>query len=391
MRWYKITITHPDTGEGVPLASFPHSQWPDGVITSALSKAQPNRTNAAALNIELDLPQYTGNAASGAINNYVRIWGLSLKDIASAQTNLEGKNCKVEVGMAPGLPLAKPSQQGVIVEGSIFLAFGNWLGTDMTLDLILAGSKQTGGTSPLQSAPTSVRNFVFEWKKGQKLADAIRETLKIAMPGYDADIQISDQRIGTAEPAEVDVKEDFWQFATFIKQRTTAQLNQTDDTGVDMVLGPKVIVREANPKQQPSAPSPIQIAFEDLLGQVTWIGPGRITAKLVMRGDLKVFDHLQFPKELVTTLQAGAFPGRSGEQRPSNQLGLGQIVQVYQIQHWGNFRQPDAMSWNTTIWGVTLGQLQKESQLQAGGGPATPYTGGAPSVNIGPRGGGGGP
>lgn len=346
MRYYSIELSSPD-GKPIQIQSLAGSGMPAGTITSLL---QDGSTNPAALNVEFDVVQYPGHQGGGDTASYIRIWGLSLAELSYA-FNLNGQVITLRGGMAKGYPLANPAQQGVLVKGQILQAFGNWVGTDMTLDInvmALIGN----GASQQTDQPTTKGNFSFTWTKGEPLATMIARTLSAAMPDAPQQINISNQRIAPQD--QVGVYQNFSEFALAVVSMTEHTLNPTD-AGVWMTNNGTIKVYEGSPSD---VAGPIkQINFQDLLGQVTWSSPRQITAKLVLRGDLDINDTIMFPSSLIVTTTAGARPGTGGTQlgaNPSNSLTFGGQAKfkIQQIQHWGNFRQPDAMSWNTTIWAV---------------------------------------
>ena len=65
---------------------------------------------------------------------------------------------EVWAGMEKGLPLAEPSQAGLIMKGSNFQPFGNWTGTAMTLELVLVAAAGTDGR------PVAIS---FDWQPSQ--------------------------------------------------------------------------------------------------------------------------------------------------------------------------------------------------------------------------------
>jgi hypothetical protein len=91
-----------------------------------------------------------------------------------------------------------------------------------------------------------------------------------------------------------------------------------------------------------SPPSPKMLQFTDLVGQPTWIAPGTIQIRTVMRGDLKVGDQIKLPPTRVITT-AGAQSGILGP------LTFDGIFKIASIRHIGNFRQPDGSAWITVI------------------------------------------
>ena len=173
-RYYNIQISDNNGNLVTPpgfdpsiLGGASYTSWANGVpLTSAWD-------------VELDLP-------SGAFaqpqegGGYIRIWGISLQEIAQAK-NLDNFNIKVYGGMKPGLPLATAaaSQAGLLIQGQIQQAFGNWIDTDQTLDFIIVpNAGNTNGTG----SPGQPVNLVLNWPKGTPLATALANTLKQAFP-----------------------------------------------------------------------------------------------------------------------------------------------------------------------------------------------------------------
>ena len=297
-------------------------------LTSELSNGY---ANPAALNIQYDIAQLVFNNPD--VNSWVRIWGLGLKDI-SAAFDLNGMNISVYAGMSKGLPLANPAQRGLLVKGSIYQAFGNWIGTDMTLDLnIRAG----GGTT---DAPL---NFPFTWQKGTPLGTAIGQTLSIAMPGFKQNIQVSPNLVinhdetGHYETAE--------QFADFIYGRSKPIIGGTYSGVTIATNGETVNVFDGT---VPAAATKIkQINFQDMIGQPTWIGFQRISATFVARGDLSIGDTIHLPPAQYTL----AIPSQSQFRDRSSFTGN---FWIQQIHHYGHFRQSDASSWTTVVQAAYL-------------------------------------
>jgi hypothetical protein len=140
MRYYAVKI------DGAP-SSFP------AITGAALSGAQfssvaMGQNDPGALRCQMYLEQDTAHTASS--NSFIRFWGIPLAQISQA-SNLAGKGIEVDGGMWPGLPLAtsQSAYKGMLVQGTIYAAFGNWQGTDMTLDILFTGGKatsQSGGS-----------------------------------------------------------------------------------------------------------------------------------------------------------------------------------------------------------------------------------------------------
>ena len=329
MRYYDISIKDAKGGVVIPSSL-------QGAGFMSISSLYPGttQTNPAALDIELDVNETTTGLADTA--SYVRIYGLSLKDLGSAfslgmgrskdDTNItpqNGYSITVRAGMAQGLPLANPAQQGVIGQGQILQAFGNWLLNDMTVDLFFMPSMGTS-TAPL--------NFTFIWPAGTPLSAALKRCLSIAMPDYSFSYLATEHVMPNDETG---MYPSFSTLATFIQGIT----GPTSPANMSVNPASKTIVVN-NGTMQPKSK---QIQFQDLIGQVTWFAPLQITAKLVMRGDLHIGDVVQFPQGLQI-----AMPGAL--QKLSDTVLFQGTFFVNRVQHWGRYRQPDAASWNTTIW-----------------------------------------
>lgn len=132
-----------------------------------------------ALNIELDILNYGYDSPAG--QSFVRIWGIPLQEIAQA-SNLNMQNIQVYGGMQKGLPLANPAQAGLLVQGQIQQAFGNYISVNQTLDLIVvagyASASAPGGTG----SPEASADIPFNWKAGVPLGTAIKNALATSTP-----------------------------------------------------------------------------------------------------------------------------------------------------------------------------------------------------------------
>lgn len=333
MRYYSIVITDPVTGElYVPnraLAQGVFQKKPFVAGQATYSSAVGNRTLSAALNIELDVPVYPFAIPMGA--GYVRVWGISLQEISQA-SDLNGKNISVYAGMYPGLPLAtaayNDNQTGLIFSGMIQQAFGNWVGTDQTLDFIVQASLGTNDVP---------RNISPNWKAGTPLSQAVDQTLATAFPEYARNISISPNLVlANDEPGFYG---SLLEYARYLKQISLNIFKSTPTyQGVDVVLREKTIFVYDGTTQT----APKQLKFQDLIGQPTWIESPLIQVRLIMRSDLGVGSYIKLPNTVATTAQSAL------NQYRSNSIFQGTFV-ISRLRHVGNFRQPDGNSWNTTI------------------------------------------
>lgn len=336
MRYYSIKITRPD---GTPyLFKSTGNAFAPGVTLSSLLPTGPQQpasgiANRAALNIEFDLPIVSLHDPDN--NGWLRVWGLGLQDIGNA-SNLNGMSIAVYAGMSKGLPLANPQQAGLIMQGQILYAFGNWIGTDQTIDMnFIAGGDE--------GSPASPANFPFSWAAGTPLATAIAQTLSVGMPGLTQQIQISPRLVlnydvtGWYESAQ--------QFAEFINELSSTVIGSVYGGapyyGVSIATnGSTVRVYDGT---QPNAGIG-QIAYTDLIGQPTWIGPGTISVKTVLRADIHMGDTVSIPPSLVTVT-----PSAASYLALADSTSFSGTFTVVQAHHYGNFRQADAGSWNTTF------------------------------------------
>lgn len=326
MRYYSIILKDPDSGKvlaplsnGQGLSANPSSSYTSFVNGQSLPGAQ---------DVELNIPVSVFSQPNGAA--FVRIWGVSLAEIGQAN-DLVGKDIQVFGGMQKGLPLAKPAQAGLLLQGKINQAFGNWIGTEQTLDLIVIA-----GTGSL----TDPKNIVLHWKKGTKLSDTIQSTLSTAFPQYTADIKISDDLVLTED--EVGFFGTMEEFSSHIEAVSTEIKNDPDYHGVRISLTEtKFKVRDGT-----TPADPLLIAFEDMIGQPTWIDTLTVQFKCTMRSDIQLFDYVKFPPAVTTTTKAGAIPLGSTQKQSSIFQGVFLVSEMF---HFGRYRSPTADAWNTTF------------------------------------------
>lgn len=306
MRWYKIVI---------------------GGETKYDSTQNPN-----ALNIEMDIPVTYQDVANPG--SFVRVWGIDLTDLLNAK-QLNNQSIQIFGGMQKGLPLANPSEQGLLVQGSILPAFGNWVGTDMTLDIMIRAG--VGNTTTDQPA-----NVIHNWSQNTQLSDSIKQTLQTAYPGYDITVNIS-QNLVQASPAW-GFYPNIGQFSSYINNISRSIINNPDYYGVRIVIdGKKITVDDGTTKSDQKL-----ISYQDLVGQPIWMGPNEIQFKCVMRGDIHVLDYVTLPPTLATLTGAS---GSQAQNTAATNLAQG-TFQIMSVRHTGNFRQPDWASWVSVFNGI---------------------------------------
>lgn len=344
MRYYSIVITDPVSGNTLvpdPVTrQFKRVASGGNVATyTSLSAGSTvttiGGTQQGALKVELDIP--TSPFATPQGGSHIKIWGISLTEIGQ-QSQLNGMNVKISGGMAKGLPLAKPQQSGVLAVGKIFQAFGNWSGVEMTLDLVIIPD---AGTSD------DPKNIVFNWKAGQTLANALGTTFSTAFPGMTQNINISSNLVLSSD--EPGAYGSLVEFSQYVK-RLSQSIIGGDYTGVDIVFNQDQIYVFDGTTQN----TPIQIAFEDMIGQPTWIDPATINVALVMRADLAVGKYVQFPQNLVAPYVLTATPAAAPNAPSRNKSAFQGTFLVTVVHHFGSSRQQDAASWVTMINAVVV-------------------------------------
>jgi len=319
LRYYKISISDP---------SNPNAG--EQVYTSLVN----GQTDPGALQVELDCMITQSHTPSGS--TLVKIWGVGLPAISQAKNlnpvvdgqSLKPKFCKVFGGFAKGLPLANPKQSGLLFQGNIQQAFGNWQGLEMSLELIIY---------PGQGEATIPKNIVLDWKANQKLSDAISNTLKTAFPDYKLDIAISDKL--TLAYDQAGAYQTLVQFATAINV-ISRNIVQGNYPGVSMLIQEQTIRVYDGTSQK----DPLELDFTDMIGQPTWIDVNVIMVKLAMRADLLPGAFIKLPKSAVNVVTTA----QSFSQYRQGSVFQGSF-QVQEVRHVGSFRVPDANAWCTII------------------------------------------
>lgn len=351
MRYYELTVSDPDGGQdyvldmnglGLVKGSGPLASSLYTTATSGGNQQLVGTVNPNALCVEFDIPVTLMHEPQGGA--WLRVWGIGLRAVGQAadlnSVNGKFKKFVLKGGMSKGLPLAKPEQAGIIAQGNVFQAFGNWSGTNQTLDLILQAS--------VPDPPSDGSGIKWEWKKGQAIADAISQTLSQALPDYTAKVNVSQNLLAPND--QPGWYPNFSSWAAAVHDYTLSlgqQLFGKDYQGVQIgVSGKTVNVFDG---QGPTKPEPIALYFEDIIGQPTWISPAEITWQAVMRSKIDIQDQVKFPSGIqppfALTTPDAAYPNTPAASRIAFQ---GAFV-VNEIHHFANFRQADVAAWNTTF------------------------------------------
>ena len=150
MRFYAIKINGGQAGSAfraTPGAWIEGAQFCSAIDTG-LGFGYQNDPSAMRCMLQLTL-----SGERGALG-FVRLWGIDM-DMIDQSANLTDATLEIYGGFWPGLPLAtwESSFTGLLYCGQVYSAFGNWEGSDMTLDIYLnplgdwkkAGTSQSGG------------------------------------------------------------------------------------------------------------------------------------------------------------------------------------------------------------------------------------------------------
>ena len=319
----------------------------DGTIYQEWTSFVNGKTDLGALQIDFDIPVYALGQPAGAAS--LKIMGIPVTTIAQS-ANFNDKLIKVYGGFKPGLPLAtlasKNNQSGLLLQGQIWQAFGNWIDTDQTLDLVImpgasATSSSPGGIGTL-AAP---RNLVLNWKTGQSFSDAVKSTLSTAFPGSTVTVNVSSSIVRPND--EVGFFPTLEQFAQYARQTSLDIVKTAGYAGVTIVPGANSFnVFDGSQGQNTQK----QIAFEDLIGQPTWIEAPNISIKTVMRADPSVGDSISLPQTITTNSQAAL------SSQVNQQVAFQGGFQIVSARHVGNFRQPSADAWVSVFEGAPLQQ-----------------------------------
>lgn len=299
--------------------------------------------NPNALNLEIDLPIAPLHTPQG--NALIRVWGLGIECLVQAANlnpvGTQFNSFVLKAGMSKGLPLANAAQANVIAQGQVYQAFGNWQGTEQTLDLII---------QPGFGATNNGVSVIFNWQKGAALASALQQTFQQAFPTYAQNINIASL---VATSTQGGCYRNVFAFAKWLNAYTArlgAQSEGAGYPGVSIITIGNAIYAFDGAGPVPAKTVPL--AFQDLVGQPTWIDVNTILFPTVMRGDINYGDTVTFPKGILLpyalTSPAAAYPNSPA----ASSLTFSGNFAVNEIHCYGNYRAPDAASWNTTYKGI---------------------------------------
>lgn len=333
MRYYDIAITNAQSGQIIRPASLASLNLPTSYTSFVNGQSIPG-----SLDIELDIAVSPAHQPIG--ESYVRIWGVSLQEIAQA-SDLNGALIVVKGGFQKGLPLANPQQAGPLVSGYILQAFGNWVGTEMTLDLVIAAGKGPKGLG----SPTQPVNLVLNWRKGTALGQAIQNALLTAYPGSAVNVQASSNLILSSD--QIGYYNSLTELAQYAYRVSRSIINTSSYQGLSITGSPggnQFYVLDGTQTNS----NVININFNDLIGQPTWFASQQVSFKCPMRADLKVTDQIMFPVGPGGLSSIQSFTTSASQSQYRSKSVFQGSFQIQKVRHLGHFRQRSGDSWVTT-------------------------------------------
>lgn len=311
MRFYNIIITN---AKGKQLRAYT-SLKADGSF------------NGQALRVTLDVPQSSFAQPAGLA--MVRIYGVQFPDI-NYTGDINGMNVTVSAGMSKGLPLANPKQQGLIAQGYIYQAFGNWQGNEISLDLIIAPAVGNA----VQAAP-----ITLDWKNGTPFGGAVKNALNAAFPDFDVIGNLSGAV--TANQDTPHISSSMGDFAQKCFEFSNERNTQPNYFGANICLrGNHFYIYDGTSTEGQSS---ISVAFTDLIGQPTWLEYNTMQFKVVMRGDLSPGAIVTLPKGTNIINAQNTFT------QFRQNLSFQNSFIVTKIRHLGDSRQRGADSWVSIV------------------------------------------
>jgi hypothetical protein len=325
MRFYDITIT-PPLADPTRFKAFSYS-----------SQSGLGSDNYSCLRVDLDIFQNAYHQY--ASNGYVKVWGIDLKALGQVSNinptiSSDGKTVQlcgiyIQIGMSKGLPYANPKQRGIVLQGAILQAFSNWQGTEVCLDLVIV---------PGFVDPNALKNITFNWAKGTELTDAVKQSLKNAYPDTPISGSFSSGLIYTEDAPSQHF--DLLSLSAKVNQVSRTIKKNPKYTGAIITSTAKGFLL-TDSALTPTATK--EIAFTDVIGNLTWLGINTISAKVVMRGDLNIGDYISFQSGIPVL----NIVNNNSQYR--NKISFNGTFFITKLHHVGSSRSPDGNAWVTII------------------------------------------
>jgi len=341
-RYYEIVVTPPSPT--VPGATAKTVNQP---LTVNIAKTIGGRAwqshpggvvDPAAQNVSFDVMVLPAAVAHGA--SFVTIEGIDLHDLSEVNNFRPTKDGPWEftlyAGMKGGLPMsARQPAPGLLFGGIVLDAFGNWQGTEMNLSFLVI---------PGQYSLESPGNLVLDWQKGQDLSAALATMLQQAYPHHILLMEIQSGIVNGHHALHY--ASTLKQMADFVLANTRGTLSATYPGVSIVVQNNTVLVFDGT---QSGTKPPIQISYDSLVGQPTWIGAVTVAITTIMRSDISDSDVIELPAGM------SEMPGAVFTQATIGNAFLNQKVMfsgkftVIGVRHCGDFRADDGAQWVTVI------------------------------------------
>jgi hypothetical protein len=196
-------------------------------------------------------------------------------------------------------------------------------------------------------------NFVFEWKKGQKLEDALAITFasayakapKVPAPVFQLEGQYAAIPSGHLAPYST-----LSNLSDAVQSMTKKASPRGD--GVQIALlntGNTILVFDGGGQVTPK-----QLQFTDLIGQPTWVDVNVMQFTTVLRADIGVGSVIQMPQGLQDVPGSVTTGGASFPSQLKYQISFTQPFIVQSVRQVGNFRDSNGASWATVFQAIPL-------------------------------------
>jgi hypothetical protein len=301
-----------------------------------------------AQNVVFDVAVLPAAIAYGAV--FVTIEGVGLADLKNVNNfsalQPDGSyapwGIRFSAGMMGGLPLSEAQPPaGVIFQGQVMEAFGNWQGTEMSLSFLIVPSVHT------YDHPA---NLVLDWNKGQDLSSATALMLHQAYPSHAILMEIQPGMVNASHRPH---------YTATLKQMAEHILNVTQQWGgVQSYPGVSIAMHNNTIRvfdgTTAGASTPVQLHYENLIGQPVWTTSDTLMITTVMRSDINVGDVIEMPQRFTNN------PGYVITRPTLDNYGLNYDVifkgkfLVTGVRQIGDFRSGDGAQWATVIQAVGM-------------------------------------
>lgn len=322
MRFYEIQLDQVVQGSAVPVkpvawTSFPGEQY-----------------DPKALDIEFDVTLQAMSLMTGAAA-HVRVMGVEFERLRDAWTftttasGLPFWQLSLSAGLIGGLPLSgfqsKSGPPGKILVGQVASSFGNWTGTEMELDFVVAA----------EPAVDDGANLTFDWEKDIPFSEAIETSLERAYPGFKIQLKLSNGDQKSPVPRKNTYRN---------LQALAYQVNRWN--GVEIYrLANRIVVTDRK-----AASKAIPLDYQDLIGQPTFTGtPFHMTIKTSLRTDIFPTDRVTLPREFTT--EPGLITAIPALEKYTqrNRITFKGTFLVVAVRHIGHFRGTAPFDWITIL------------------------------------------